>query len=248
MNINDSEGVKALLNQLRFSQAWQDALSTPPAHTIVADAPAAVGTTQAAPANSSSVPSVATLLSQLQSAPAISESRPTAPSTHQPHQPHQPSIEPPPRIATTPVPSQQDVKSYTFQQALPHLAQLSEDSNFVRPVTQIKQQQADLERQLWEERQNIQQKYDEKVRVARMKATMIGAVLTKHEADTLNHAFQKDLHKFDVERVLPAWDGLVIKQQAALEGAGVPTMFVTDVPVDRERQQRVIRVLEAISG
>lgn len=39
--------------------------------------------------------------------------------------------------------------------------------------------------------------------------------------------FRRELQKFDVERVLPAWDGLLAKQQAALESLGVPTMFPT---------------------
>jgi len=95
---------------------------------------------------------------------------------------------------------------------------------------------------------------------------MIGTGLTKHEADVrlsllsrtaidfvfhqlkmLTRAFETELRKFDSERVFPAWDGLVMKQQATLEGVGVPTMFVTDVPRDRERQQRVIQVLEGIT-
>jgi hypothetical protein len=50
----------------------------------------------------------------------------------------------------------------------------------------------------------------------------------------LNDAFRKELLKFDAERVLFAWDGLLRKQQATLEGLGVPTMFPSDLRVDRE--------------
>jgi hypothetical protein len=50
----------------------------------------------------------------------------------------------------------------------------------------------------------------------------------------LNDAFRKELHKFDAERVLFAWDGLLQKQQVTLEGLGVPTMFPSDLRVDRE--------------
>ncbi len=39
--------------------------------------------------------------------------------------------------------------------------------------------------------------------------------------------FRKELRKFDVERVLPAWDALVQGQQARLEALKIPTMFVT---------------------
>ncbi len=80
---------------------------------------------------------------------------------------------------------------------------------------------------------------------------MIGAGLTQYEADvrivilfsqladyivdqTIMEGFRKELVKFDLERVLPAWDGLVAKQQAALEALGVPTMFPSTDGRDRE--------------
>ena len=47
-------------------------------------------------------------------------------------------------------------------------------------------------------------------------------------------AYQKEMERFDTDRALVAWDGLVAKQQAALENMGVPTMFVTDTLTDRE--------------
>ena len=50
----------------------------------------------------------------------------------------------------------------------------------------------------------------------------------------LTDAFRAELRKFDRERALPAWDGLVTKQQAALEGWGVPAMFITAHAPDRE--------------
>ena len=46
--------------------------------------------------------------------------------------------------------------------------------------------------------------------------------------------FLKELRKFDVERVLPAWDALVRGQQARLEALKVPTMFVTSETGDVE--------------
>ncbi|KAG1820604.1 uncharacterized protein BJ212DRAFT_1266292 [Suillus subaureus] len=64
----------------------------------------------------------------------------------------------------------------------------------------------------------------------------------------LNDAFRKELQKFDAERVLFAWDGLLQKQQSTLEGLGVPTMFPSDLRADREKQQRVVQVLEGIVG
>jgi hypothetical protein len=50
----------------------------------------------------------------------------------------------------------------------------------------------------------------------------------------MSDAYRKEMNKFDAERALIAWDGLVTKQQATLENLRVPAMFVTDVKTDRE--------------
>jgi len=50
----------------------------------------------------------------------------------------------------------------------------------------------------------------------------------------MSDAFRTELRKFDAERVLPAWDGLVRGQQARLEALKVPTMFVTNDAGDTE--------------
>ena len=55
----------------------------------------------------------------------------------------------------------------------------------------------------------------------------------------LTQAYKKELHRFDTQRVAVAWDGLVSKQQAALESLRVPAMYVTDLASDRE--VRVLR-------
>lgn len=47
-------------------------------------------------------------------------------------------------------------------------------------------------------------------------------------------AYQKELKKFDEERALLAWDGLISKQQTALAALGIPTMFNTGIKADRE--------------
>jgi hypothetical protein len=46
--------------------------------------------------------------------------------------------------------------------------------------------------------------------------------------------FHKELREFDRSRILLAWDGLVAKQQVALESHAVPTMAETTVPSERE--------------
>jgi hypothetical protein len=112
----------------------------------------------------------------------------------------------------------------------------------------MKSEQVNQERQLWEERNAIQKKYEDKVKVAVTRANMIGASLSKHEAAMISDAFKKELLKFDLERVLPAWDGLISKQQASLEARGVPMMFPTSSQTHQEGQQKVIQVLEGIVG
>lgn len=46
--------------------------------------------------------------------------------------------------------------------------------------------------------------------------------------------FEKELGKFNSERVIPAWDALVSRQQAALENLGVPTMYITSTIKERQ--------------
>lgn len=50
----------------------------------------------------------------------------------------------------------------------------------------------------------------------------------------MSDAFRQELRKFDAQRVLPAWDGLVAKQQAKLEALGIPSMFPATLKSDRE--------------
>jgi hypothetical protein len=50
----------------------------------------------------------------------------------------------------------------------------------------------------------------------------------------MSNAYRKEMGRFDTQRALVAWDGLVVKQQIALENMGVPSMFATDIPIDRE--------------
>ena len=77
--------------------------------------------------------------------------------------------------------------------------------------------------------------------------------LSKHEADVfatsfpmaqmlisisymgqmMQTAFKKELEKFDRNRALLAWDGLISKQQTMLASHSVPTMFVTIEDADR---------------
>ena len=51
---------------------------------------------------------------------------------------------------------------------------------------------------------------------------------------TMTDSFRRELQKFDKERVLPAWDGLIARQQATLESLGVPAMYPTTAAEDRK--------------
>ncbi|KAJ6516300.1 hypothetical protein C8R45DRAFT_1087401 [Mycena sanguinolenta] len=246
-NINDPAGVKALLDRLRESQAWQNVVNATPEQ----QAPA--------PSSSRSEPtpgsrSVASLLSQLNAAPmaaatpapvhGVSNARASlSPSKDYTFVTRPPPPQPESFAAT------EDVRSLTFQQALPRLAQLSDDPAVAAAIQKLKQEQDKLERELWTERTAIRVKYEEKVKVAKVKYEKVFLPgLSKHEADMLVQAYERELARFDSERVLPAWDGLVTSQQAALAQLRVPTMYPTAVKDDRERQQKVTQVLEGILG
>jgi hypothetical protein len=47
-------------------------------------------------------------------------------------------------------------------------------------------------------------------------------------------AFKRELEKFDRNRALLAWDGLISKQQTTLAFHGVPAMFVSVEGADRD--------------
>lgn len=90
--------------------------------------------------------------------------------------------------ASSPAHQVEDLRGLTFQQALPYLAQLAQDPSFAKALAKVRQlpasqnlatqltlslqlrlQQAALERQLFHERSNIEQKHKEKVHAAQTK-------------------------------------------------------------------------------
>ncbi|KAI0786445.1 hypothetical protein C8Q75DRAFT_273742 [Abortiporus biennis] len=146
-----------------------------------------------------------------------------------------------------PVRADQSLRALTFQQSLPHFVRLSEDPAFVSAIKSMKEEQARLERQLWEERRTIQKSHEEKVKVERTKAQLTGGGISQYQANMMSDAFRRELQKFDAERVLPAWDGLLKKQQTALEALGVPGMYPTSERSDREKQQRIVQVLAGVA-
>ncbi|KAK0191380.1 hypothetical protein F5146DRAFT_1048419 [Armillaria mellea] len=232
-NINDPAGVRALLDSLQASQAWQQAVTTSAENKDVPKAtPQAVVETPSSSSSGSN--SVASLLAQLQHPPQPPAQEPYISIDGTRVNPkHSLKRNTSPAISS----SAEDSRSFTFQQALPRLAQLSQDTKFIEKIVKIKKEQDVLERKLWEERGRIQSK-----------ANVIGSDISKHEADMLCNAYRRELQRFDTERALPLWDNLVREQQERLGQAGVPAMYATALATDRERQQRIIQVLEGLIG
>jgi len=222
-NINDPAGVKALLERLRSSQQWQDvaAVTAAPSSPVP---PAAASTTTPAPPPSSEI---SALLAQLQSKPL----------------PHPVATEPPQPPPSPARPRKQDARHLSFQQALPRLATLADIPEVRAELIALREEQAALERKLAAERDKLLALQTERVRTERTKAAITGVMPS---AAALTQNFQRELDKFDEERILPAFDNLRARQQRALEGLSVPAMFETDSQSDRERQQRIMQVLEGV--
>lgn len=145
--------MQALLEQLRSSTAWQQTIGVSiqqPKEAVHADTRTGEQSVSGADTQEASPtvehPSVASLLSQLQSSPAIQLEpshviRNPAPihDTRRPL-PTQPNTTTDPRLARRaahPSASNGDLREYTFQQALPVIARLSEDNGFVEALRKV---------------------------------------------------------------------------------------------------------------
>ncbi|KAF8529281.1 hypothetical protein BU17DRAFT_80481 [Hysterangium stoloniferum] len=288
-NINDPAGVKALLDQLRASQAWQE-LSTAPTSP---DASASENDTtskiehvslpvadevrlvEATPEESrggeepSNVSNhISSLLSRLQthrnegdvteytpfnatthppfeeyhlSSPVSSPVGSACNASHESSRPHNLGLK-------TSLARVKSTRSLTFNESLPVIGRLADESHFLVKLEKIREEQSQLEKKLWEERCHIVQSQVKKVEVAKAKAAILRTEISQADAKALENSFAKELEKFDSERALSAWDALIASQQSTLEGLGVPNMFVTTVKSERERQQRIIQVLDGFGG
>ncbi|KAF9076618.1 hypothetical protein BDP27DRAFT_1414473 [Rhodocollybia butyracea] len=237
MDIPDTASIQALLEQLKNSNAWQDVVASSNQSTVDTQANQNIDSQ-----SSSATPSVsvAALLSQLQAEPD-----PSPPASNPTNHVSESSSLP---LHFASQVQSGDSRHLTFQQALPVIASLSTNPRFNETLKSIKDEQNALELQLWEERKAILDKYKGKIHTAKTKATMIGSGMSKHEANMLSDAFDKELKRFDAERVLPAWDGLILQQQEALSKMGVPTMFPTALSSDREKQQKIIQILDGLTS
>jgi len=63
-----------------------------------------------------------------------------------------------------------------------------EDPHVVENLTKAKEEQDKLEKQLWDEREVIRRSQEEKVKVAKTKAKVIGVDLSKQEIQVIDHA------------------------------------------------------------
>ncbi|KZV90501.1 hypothetical protein EXIGLDRAFT_770740 [Exidia glandulosa HHB12029] len=231
--MQDPAGVKALLEQLKSSDSWQTLSSSLPAPPPMSSAPLEPSASASAATSSQ----ISSLLSKLKNPVADDNARATT-STPTPRTDSPPLAEP--------RRSHVDPRKMTFQQALPHLGRLAENERVRVALQRIQEEQRELEQKLADAREDLVQKQRGRVDEQRKIAKITGGGITQYTAQSLNRTFERELIAFDQERVLVAWDDLVTKQQVELERLGVPTMFVTQVQSDRDRQQRVIQVLEGI--
>ncbi|VDC06246.1 unnamed protein product [Peniophora sp. CBMAI 1063] len=220
--------------------------STHTATPVILDSATSVG---------SPSPSVASLLSQLQASSAnisVSTGPPAPALQRQLSDGHIPTTQEygsmPDNLSSqgaTPNQAQQkDFRTMSFQKSLTHVAALAEDEDFVQAMKSMKEEQDALERKLWEERTEILDRHEQKVKAAKSKAQIIGSGLSKLDADLLSDAIRREIQAFEVERALPAWDGLVAKHQAAMEVLTVPAMFVASNPADLQKQKKVMQLVE----
>ncbi|KAJ3503273.1 hypothetical protein NLJ89_g8505 [Agrocybe chaxingu] len=261
-NINDPAGVAALLDQLKSSAAWQELTNASQPTTVQPDTPpfanvapipaeGAVSSENDTTVNDDSTlssTSVASLLSQLKTIStgpdlqAASGLNVCSQNITGPSQSNGPRKNPTSHYISSSVAlhgqattdAVEDLTKLSFAQSLPSISCLAEDPAFVSALTKLRKDQDDLERQLWTEREALYTKYHEKFKVAQTKAQMIGTTVSQHEQDMMNDAFKKEIFKFDHNRVIPAWDGLVSRQQLELVQLKVPTMFVTGEARNRE--------------
>ncbi|KAF9520756.1 hypothetical protein BS47DRAFT_1481137 [Hydnum rufescens UP504] len=262
-NIKDPAGVQALLDSLRSSPVFaipekstvptaapSDELSTSPSDPMPIDSAIDGAASNPMVAAPTPVPRSSTLSSHLSS--LLSRLQPLMPqsftsgSAKPPTNSHVPGpvvdIRAGNADSVTPVPSP-DLRTISFQQSLTHLGRLLEDTSIVAALRKMKQEQEDMESRLWRGREVIIEKQKEKVGVALARARIINVNPTVREIDIMSAEFDKELDKYDRERVLVAWDELVERQQESLEKLGFPAMYVTSDQAERTKQQRIIQII-----
>ncbi|KAG8980806.1 hypothetical protein FRB90_007480 [Tulasnella sp. 427] len=142
--------------------------------------------------------------------------------------------------------SNADYRHMTYVESLSRVEELLKDPQTVNLMLELQKSQKELEAKLWDGRQALQSKHEERIRAAKTTARIVtgSEELDEKETQRLNDELSKAEREYDLKHALPAWDALVTKQQDAMEKLGVPTMFCSTDRTDRARQQRVVRVME----
>lgn len=175
--IQDVASVSALLDKLKASQAWADLEAQSTCANVSSSESQATNASRTNVGEENSAvhepPSVAVLLSQLSAS-----SLPMQP-------PHSP-------VTSSEVPTEHhsemaknDIRSLTFRQSLPYITDLADKSPFrealskvsrtstscflkysVDTYVELRREQNELEKQLWEEREELHQRHQDKVKTA----------------------------------------------------------------------------------
>ncbi|CAE6444791.1 unnamed protein product [Rhizoctonia solani] len=230
----DPNRINELLAQLQNSTAFQNVVTTNSnqAPNLPVDKDSTSTPASIPQQSSASGSTVFDLLSRL---------NPGASSSSQPSRPGNESNEKPP----TPVSASPalDLRFMTVQQALPHLAKLTQRVGFKEKVQKLQEMQDQLEQSLYATQQDVRRKHEQRVAYAKNKATIMGIPLGDKENQDLESQLAEDLKKFHANQVLVSWDAQRTKQQTQLESLGVPCMFVTSDPAALQRQQKVLRIV-----
>jgi len=256
----DTSSLQNLLQRLRSSSAFNAVAGNAPAEPQN-DTPYPVAETQASAssdmtqegllAESSTVSGrIASLLSQLTgSKPAASEPEVTATSTAEEESfPELETRDDEAFVVETilgEAPTT-DLRSMGYVQSLSRIEALLKSPTAASIIMKLQDDQRDLEETLWSARQTIISNHEKKLQsaIGQAKFSTGGDELDGRQSQQAADSLKLALRNFDRERVFPAWDNLVKRQQETLENLGVPSMFVTDNTADRSRQQRLVRVIE----
>ncbi|KAL8287022.1 hypothetical protein RQP46_004028 [Phenoliferia psychrophenolica] len=121
-----------------------------------------------------------------------------------------------------PPPPERDLTTLSFAESLPILQELGGDPDFLEALGEIKEEQADEELRMKDERNRLESEGKR------------GAVS--------QHVQNSRLRDWD-RKALVRWKGVREIQQAQLQEMGVPSFFPTEDPTALRKQARVMAVL-----
>ncbi|CAE6439740.1 hypothetical protein ACGC1H_000821 [Rhizoctonia solani] len=231
----DPNRINELLAQLQNSTAFQSVVTSSSNQTssLPADSVSTSASASVPFESSASGSTVFDLLSRL---------NPGASSSNQPPRSVNESNEKPPTPASATSP-RLDLRFMTVQQALPHIAKLTQRVEFREKVKKLQETQNQVEQSLYSTQQDVMRKHEQRVTYAKNKANIVGIPLGDKENQDLDSQLAEDMKKFHTNQVLVSWDAQRTKQQTQLESLGVPCMFVTSDPAALQRQQKVLRII-----